>query len=107
MKHSNLSLLIGAALLITGFLGGMLAVSLGTSSADASPSQVMKNAVVTGDGTTLTLWKVKDGNVLQATHYRVKGGKIELSHSMPAASATPPKAASGKSCGSCGGGACG
>ena len=107
MKYSTPSLLLGTALLIAGFLGGVLVTTVATPDADASPAAAMKNAVVTGDGTTLTLWKVKDGNVLEATHFRADGGKIQQSHSLPAASAVPPKKASGKACGSCGGGSCG
>jgi len=109
MKNPTIPILLGAVLLFGGYLFGMTASTTGGGNAYASPLwDASRGAYITGDATSLTFWKVKDGKVHEAHTVMRKGQElVEATYSsgMPAPSkARPAGSGDGKSCGSCGGG---
>ena len=110
MKNPSLPIVFAVALLVLGYMAGVVATNSGGANAHASPHwDAARGAYVTGDATSLTFWKVKDGKVLEAMTYQTNGGTIkESTHRSgampPAAPARPAGSKDGTSCGSCGGG---
>jgi hypothetical protein len=101
MKHSTTTILLGAALLFLGYLGGTVAIRSGTGQADAAPLwDAAKGVYVTGDAASLTFWKIEGDKIVNARRWSIDG-----EHVVEATMAPP--AARGGGGGSCGGGSCG
>ena len=108
MKHSTLTILLGAALLSAGYLGGTIAASAGGREAVAAPAcSGAKDTYVTGDAASLTIWRIDGDKVIEARTYSAKDGQLHeaaFQNGLPAPKANPPAGSGqGKSCGSCGG----
>ena len=119
MKNTTMPILLGAALLFAGYLVGVTANGSHDGTAYAGPHwDAARGAYVTGDTQTLTIWKVKDGKVLEA-HMVTRMGHQLVEATLknagpmpmpvpvpmpPAAPVPPPGSNDGAACGSCGGG---